>query len=95
MANGTDRPSAFLWADEIVGREGGAGGADDGEGEGNRAGEGGAGGEDGEAGEGREAGEGSLQAGSIRERKWTADRMRRVMQQHSSRFLGKRVWLSA
>jgi hypothetical protein len=87
MIRGADVPSAFLWADEIVRREGG-----DDEGDGGGEGEDDEGDDNHGEGDDDRAGR---QAAWTRERKWTPDRMRRVMQQYSSRFLGTRVGVSA
>jgi hypothetical protein len=75
-----DEPSAFLWAEEIVKKK-----AQEGEADGI--------GVEGEAGE--EVTEEEGQAAWIRERKWTPDRMRRIMQQYSERHLQARVGISA
>lgn len=90
------RGGDFLWADEMVGREDGAG-EGEGEEDGGQEGEGDEDGadEDREADEDAEGGDGGVQSAWNRERKWRADGMGRVMQQHSGRFLGRRVGLRA
>lgn len=97
MMTGGDRPSAFLWADEVVGQAGepvepGAvepGAVEpvepvepdrpDNPDDVDAAGPGGA--------PGRQQ--------PTRERPWTPDRMRRIMQQQSARYLGTQVGISA
>ncbi|KAM7208117.1 telomere-linked helicase 1, partial [Rhypophila decipiens] len=96
IVKGADDASGFLWADEIVQQAGRGGEA--GFEEGIRFDE-----EGGEVespddeGEGRGRGErngGDKEVDWIHERKWTADRMRRIMQGHSGRFLGVRIGIS-
>jgi superfamily II DNA helicase RecQ len=85
MVKAADRCSVFLWADEIVSRE---------EDEQPGVAEGGGGQEEAGTGgveeiEGREGYE-----EWIRERKWTSDRVRRVVQQHSERLMGQKISIS-
>ncbi|KJZ69304.1 hypothetical protein HIM_11298 [Hirsutella minnesotensis 3608] len=90
--------SPFLWADEIVGRDdaemaGGRVGEPEGEPAGTRASTEGAGvstGADAGASPPRDGFEGWIQ-----ERKWTLDRVRRIMQRHGERLLGNPLNVSA
>ncbi|KAK4232713.1 DEAD-like helicase, partial [Achaetomium macrosporum] len=81
MLDGADAPSAFLWADRVVGWKGGEAAGSEGPGD--------------RVGAVAEAGEEGPGAAPVRGRKWTPDRMRRALQQHSGRFLGTRVGTSA
>ncbi|KAK3933608.1 P-loop containing nucleoside triphosphate hydrolase protein [Diplogelasinospora grovesii] len=89
IVTGGDQVSAFLWDDEVVRNER-AKERDEEEGDEaeNERGEGG-----GEASEEGINEEGFQQW--IRARKWTSDRMRRIMQQHSARFVGCNIGVSA
>jgi RecQ family ATP-dependent DNA helicase len=86
MVKAADRCSAFLWADEVVSREEGEqpGAEEAGEGQEEPRTEGT------EEMEGREGFE-----EWIRERKWTLDRVRRVVQRHSERLMGQKINISA
>ncbi|PON20110.1 hypothetical protein TGAM01_v211033 [Trichoderma gamsii] len=84
---GKRRKSAFLWADEIVGEDGGKD-----HGNGSRQ-------ENGEDGRDEEEEEERVEEAVFMEwfteRKWTSDRARRVMQRYSKQFSGQQLNISA
>lgn len=96
VIKGAERRSPFLWADEVVSRAEEAEGRQGQEQGGEAVG--------GEGGEEREEQEQGSEIGAaknegyaewIRERKWTSDRVRRILQSHSERLMGHKLHVSA